>query len=190
MGTWKDQAALASEWGISEGNAITKMDGLCEYTTVETITSEHGKSGSSYSYTIRSVYSIGRRKSDGAVVVKCELQGKKPGNWSDQDAEAKWTARRSTESSAVSYYKYLSGYIGKTYFQRLWVAYYIDSVKSKQTYPIVFDSSETTSLSVDAYGDIFYIKVDGSWKQATPWVNVNGTWKQAVGRIKINGSWV
>jgi hypothetical protein len=159
----------------------------------EVSTGEHGKSGSSWSYTVMTTFHIGRRKSDGAVVIKAVLYGKKPGNWQTQDAEAIWSARRSTESTAVDYYKYLSGYISTTSFKQIWVAYYVDETKQAQKYILKFDKdayTETESLSIEAYGDIFYIKVDGSWKQATPWVNVNGVWKQAVGRIKINGSWV
>lgn len=33
------------------------------------------------------------------------------------------------------------------------------------------------------------IKVDGSWKEGTPWVKVNGTWKQGETYVNVNGNW-
>lgn len=33
------------------------------------------------------------------------------------------------------------------------------------------------------------IKVDGAWKEGTPWIKVNGTWKQGETYVNTNGNW-
>jgi hypothetical protein len=33
----------------------------------------------------------------------------------------------------------------------------------------------------------FHIKVSGTWKEATTWINVSGVWKQATPFVKIGG---
>lgn len=38
-------------------------------------------------------------------------------------------------------------------------------------------------------GNIIWLKVSGTWKQATPFIKVAGTWKQANPGIKISGTW-
>ena len=38
-------------------------------------------------------------------------------------------------------------------------------------------------------GNIIWLKVSGTWKQATPFIKVAGTWKQATPSIKISGVW-
>lgn len=36
---------------------------------------------------------------------------------------------------------------------------------------------------------IVWIKVSGTWRQATPYIKVNGVWKQATPKIKVGGIW-
>ena len=36
---------------------------------------------------------------------------------------------------------------------------------------------------------IMWLKVSGTWKQATPFIKVSGVWKQATPNIKISGTW-
>lgn len=36
---------------------------------------------------------------------------------------------------------------------------------------------------------VLWIKVAGTWKQATCWIKVAGTWKQATPYIKVSGVW-
>jgi len=38
-------------------------------------------------------------------------------------------------------------------------------------------------------GNIIWLKVSGTWKQATPFIKVGGTWKQATIFIKDAGVW-
>lgn len=34
-----------------------------------------------------------------------------------------------------------------------------------------------------------WVKVGGTWRQATPFVKVAGTWTQATPRVKVAGTW-
>lgn len=34
-----------------------------------------------------------------------------------------------------------------------------------------------------------HIKVNGTWKEAVPYVRVNGEWKESIPHIKVNGTW-
>lgn len=36
---------------------------------------------------------------------------------------------------------------------------------------------------------IVWLKVAGTWKQATPFIKIAGVWKQATPFIKISGTW-
>ena len=35
----------------------------------------------------------------------------------------------------------------------------------------------------------FFVKVAGSWKQATAYIKIGGVWKQASPKINISGTW-
>ena len=34
-----------------------------------------------------------------------------------------------------------------------------------------------------------WVKVSGTWREATPWVKVAGTWRQATPKLKVAGTW-
>jgi len=38
-------------------------------------------------------------------------------------------------------------------------------------------------------GSKIWIKVAGTWKEATPFIKVSGTWKQATPFINVSGTW-
>lgn len=38
-------------------------------------------------------------------------------------------------------------------------------------------------------GNQFWIKIAGTWKQATLWLKVAGVWKQATPKTKVAGTW-
>lgn len=57
----------------------------------------------------------------------------------------------------------------------------------------LFDGAaqEIGSLPIVAsvVGSKLWIKVSGSWKQATTWLKVSGTWKQTTVFFKNTGTW-
>lgn len=46
-----------------------------------------------------------------------------------------------------------------------------------------------SDLTIDMYGGVAHINVDGSQKEAIPWVNVDGVWKQAIPWGNADGTW-
>ena len=223
MGYWKDLADYGTPLGyntfskqVTNRDTIAKsVNATVEYTgsfivyeadKTNLTNKYHVHQGSNYNYTTVTNWRIGRRTTDGAVVIQATLLGKKGGtSWATQSATASWRARRSTESTAVEYYKLIDGMLDKTGFGDRWMAWYIDETRSKQTYIVTFDAdknnkdthgaweingawAENETLSVDAYGNM-YVKVGSVWKDAVTYVKVNGVWKQANGYCKVGGSW-
>lgn len=80
-----------------------------------------------------------------------------------------------------------------------WFTGYCDELRISYTQkPTAWILSERNNLSSPStfytIGSLesfktFWIKVSGTWKQATPWIKVSGTWKQAIPWIKISGNW-
>jgi len=46
-----------------------------------------------------------------------------------------------------------------------------------------------SSQGAPAPSNTFWIKISGTWKQATTWIKVSGVWKTATPNIKVSGVW-
>ena len=54
----------------------------------------------------------------------------------------------------------------------------------------VDNSTDSSTFTAPAsLGIIAYVNVNGTWKQASPWVHIGGTWKQVVPYINNAGTW-
>lgn len=50
-------------------------------------------------------------------------------------------------------------------------------------------ATDCADISIDRYGGVGHINVDGTWKEALAWVNVNGAWNRAVPFVNKDGTW-
>lgn len=51
------------------------------------------------------------------------------------------------------------------------------------------NATDCSDLTIDMYGGLAHINVDGEWKEALTWVNVDGTWKMALPWVNAGGTW-
>lgn len=147
---------------------------------------------SSYNWYVYISFSVGRRVSDKAVVIRAELYGKKESGLTEQSvgwfygakrqAEEEYTDEsRTTSTNAASYVK-------------LATAYYADSYFGRSVYDLRFRAAQDGyawheyEISVDPAGTI-RVRENGEWTEAVPYVRVNGEWKEAQPLVKINGEW-
>ena len=50
-------------------------------------------------------------------------------------------------------------------------------------------SSNSNTLNVSTTNKTMKVKIDGTWKEGTPFIKVNGSWKEAEPYYKVNGNW-
>lgn len=65
----------------------------------------------------------------------------------------------------------------------------IPSEESTVSVTVTGASGKYQGFLVQLGADTSYIKVNGTWKEATTYIKVNGAWKQATPKIKVSGTW-
>ena len=56
-------------------------------------------------------------------------------------------------------------------------------------YVLAVEATHSVNITIPKKKGQAHIKVNGEWKDATPYVNVNGVWKEAVPYVNVNGVW-
>ncbi|WHH58491.1 hypothetical protein [Petroclostridium sp. X23] len=64
--------------------------------------------------------------------------------------------------------------------------YYVWTERDSSAYQVWTGTQE---IELPPSSSKILIKINGEWKQATPYVKVNGAWKEAIPFIKVNGQW-
>ena len=73
--------------------------------------------------------------------------------------------------------------------------YYISEADEGTTIKTTIGNDYSSSVSTSATSTVpaelggFFVNVNGTWKNAVPWVKVNGVWKQGTPFVKVNGEW-
>lgn len=149
-------------------------------------------SSSGYNWYVYISFSVGRRVSDKAVIIRAELYGRKNIGWLEQNIGWFYGAKRQAEEEYTDDFQ--TATTNATSYVRRATVYYADSYFGRTVYDLRFRAAQAGSawyeyeISAAPAGTI-RVRANGEWKEAVPYVRTDGEWKEAQPLIKVGGEW-